>query len=68
VLSLLLHRLYAGWVTEGWCGFERAYRWDDRLAVRQEVLARLRRAADPDDGRLPFADVSYTLEPPARCP
>ena len=67
VLSLLLHRLYAGWVTDGWCGFERAYRWDDRLAVRQEVLARLRRTADPDDGRLPFADVSYTLESPARC-
>ena len=23
--------------------------------------------ADPDDGRLPFADVSYTLESPAGC-
>ena len=68
VLSLLLHRLYAGWVTEGWCEFEKAYRWADGIAVRQEVLARLRRRPDPDDVRLPFADVSYALEKAARCP
>ena len=30
VLSLLLHTLYAGRVTEAWCGFDRAYRWADR--------------------------------------
>jgi hypothetical protein len=68
VISLLLHRLYAGQVTEGWCAFEKAYRWPDRTAVKQEVLARLRRSPDPEDGRLPFVDVGYTLAPPGRCP
>jgi hypothetical protein len=66
-ISLLLHHLYMGRVTEGWCAFERAYRWADRAAIRQEVLARLRRTPDPDDGRLPFVDVAYTLAPPGRC-
>lgn len=67
VISLLLHMLYAGWVTDGWCTFERAYRWADRAAVKHEVLARLRRAPDPDDLRLPTADIGYTLTPPGRC-
>ena len=53
VLSLLLHALYAGRVTEAWCAFDRAYRWADRADVRQEVLRRLRLAPDPEDGRLP---------------
>ena len=64
---MLLHNLYAGWVTEAWCGFEKSYRWPDRTAVRQEVLARLKRSPDPDDGRLPLVDVSYTLTAPGRC-
>jgi hypothetical protein len=68
VLSLLLHTLYAGRVTEAWCGFDRAYRWADRADVRQEVLRRLRLAADPEDGRLPLIDLSYALTPPGRCP
>jgi hypothetical protein len=67
VLSLFLHMLYAGQVTEAWCTFERSYRWADRAAVRRDVLEALRRPADPEDARLPFADLSYTLAPPARC-
>src|SRR5262245_38418928 len=67
VLSLLLHTLYAGRVTEAWCGFERAYRWVDRADVRQEVTRRLRLAPDPEDGRLPSIDLSYTLAPPRPC-
>lgn len=67
VISLLLHMLYAGRVTEAWCTFERTYRWVDRAAVRQEVLERLRKAQDPEDARLPLADVSYMLAPPGRC-
>jgi len=67
VISLLLHMLYAGRVTEGWCTFERAYRWADRAAVRREILDALRRPPDPDDARLPLADLSYTLAPPGRC-
>lgn len=67
VLSLLLHTLYAGRVTEAWCGFERAYRWADRVDVRQEVLRRLRLAPDPEDGRLPPIDLGYALAPPGRC-
>ncbi|HSE94644.1 MAG TPA: hypothetical protein VLD61_02055 [Methylomirabilota bacterium] len=67
VISLLLHMLYAGRVTEGWCTFEQSYRWADRARVRQEVLARLRRTPDPEDARLPIADVAYTLAPPERC-
>ena len=68
VISLLLHMLYVGRVTEAWCTFERAYRWADRAAVRREVLEALRRPPDPDDSRLPLVDVSYTLAPPGRCP
>lgn len=68
VISLLLHMLYAGRVTEGWCTFERAYRWADRGAVRTEVLARLRRAPDPEDARLPPVDLAYAAAPPERCP
>jgi hypothetical protein len=67
VLSLLLHALYAGRVTEAWCGFDRGYRWADRADVRQEVLRRLRLAADPEDGRLPPIDLAYALTPPGRC-
>lgn len=67
VLSLLLHSLYAGRVTEGWCDFDRGYRWADRADVRQEVLRRLRLAPDPEDGRLPPIDLGYALTPPGRC-
>jgi hypothetical protein len=67
VLSLLLHTLYAGRVTEAWCGFDRAYRWADRADVRQEVLRRLRLAPDPEDGRLPPIDLTYALAPPGGC-
>ena len=67
VISLLLHMLYAGRVTEGWCAFDRAYRWSDRAAVRQEVLARLRKAPDPDDARRPSVDLGYALAPPEAC-
>jgi hypothetical protein len=67
VLSLLLHGLYAGRVTEAWCGFDRAYRWADRVDVRQEVVRRLRLAPDPEDGRLPPIDLGYALAPPGGC-
>ncbi|HWC02195.1 MAG TPA: hypothetical protein VHF87_05445 [Methylomirabilota bacterium] len=67
ILSVLLHTLYAGRVTEGWCAFDRAYRWADRTDVRQEVVRRLRLAPDPEDGRLPPIDLAYTLVPPGRC-
>jgi hypothetical protein len=67
VLSILLHTLYAGRVTEAWCSFERAYRWADRVDVRQEVIRRLRFAPDPEDGRLPPIDLGYTLAPPGPC-
>jgi hypothetical protein len=67
VLSVLLHTLYAGRVTEAWCGFDRAYRWADRADVRQEVLRRLRLAPDPEDGRLPPIDLAYALAPPGGC-
>jgi hypothetical protein len=67
VLSILLHALYAGRVTEAWCAFDRTYRWADRADVRQEVLRRLRLATDPEDGRLPPIDLAYTLTPPGRC-
>jgi hypothetical protein len=67
VLSLLLHTLYAGRVTEAWCSFDRSYRWADRADVRQEVIRRLRLAPDPEDGRLPLIDLSYALAPPGRC-
>lgn len=68
VISLLLHLLYAGRVTEGWCTFERTYRWADRAAVRQEVLDTLGRPPDPDDARVPPVDLSYTLASPGPCP
>lgn len=67
VISLLLHMLYAGRVTEGWCTFERSYRWADRSAVRQEVLTRLRKPPDPEDARLPSIDLGYALAPPDHC-
>jgi hypothetical protein len=67
VLSLLLHSLYAGRVTEAWCEFDRGYRWTDRADVRQEVLRRLRLAPDPEDGRLPPIDLGYALAPAGRC-
>jgi hypothetical protein len=67
VLSLLLHTLYAGRVTEAWCSFDRTYRWTDRADVRQEVIRRLRLAPDPEDGRLPPIDLGYALVPPGRC-
>jgi hypothetical protein len=68
VISILLHTLYAGRVTEAWCGFDRTYRWPDRLRVRQEVLRRLRLGPDPEEGRLPPIDLAYALAPPGRCP
>jgi hypothetical protein len=67
VLSILLHTLYAGRVTEAWCAFDRAYRWADRADVRQEVVRRLRLAMDPEDGRLPPIDLGYALAPPGGC-
>ncbi|HEV8310204.1 MAG TPA: hypothetical protein VGW35_21280 [Methylomirabilota bacterium] len=67
VISLLLHMLYAGRVTEAWCTFERSYRWADRAAVRQEVLDGLKKAPDPDDPRVPPVDLSYALATPGRC-
>jgi hypothetical protein len=67
VLSVLLHTLYAGRVTEAWCGFDRAYRWADRADVRQEVIRRLRLAPDPEDGRLPPIDLGYALALPGGC-
>ena len=67
VLSLLLHTLYAGRVTEAWCAFDRAYRWADQADVKQEVTRRLRLAPDPEDGRLPPIDLAYTLAAPGRC-
>lgn len=68
VISMVLHTLYAGRVTEAWCTFGRMYRWADAATVRQEILARLRKSPDPDDLRLPLADLGYTLAPPDRCP
>jgi hypothetical protein len=67
VLSLLLHTLYAGRVTEAWCSFDRAYRWADRADVRQEVVRRLRLAPDPEDGRLAPIDLGYALAPRGGC-
>jgi hypothetical protein len=67
ILSLLLHTLYAGRVTEAWCAFDRTYRWADRADVRQEVVRRLRLAADSENGRLPPIDLGYALTPPGRC-
>jgi hypothetical protein len=67
ILSLLLHTLYAGRVTEAWCAFDRAYRWADRADVKQEVARRLRLAPDPEDGRLPPIDLTYILAAPDRC-
>jgi hypothetical protein len=66
-ISLLLHLLYAGRVTEAWCTFDRSYRWADQAAVRQEVLETLRRAPEPDDPRVPPIDLAYALAPPGRC-
>jgi hypothetical protein len=67
ILSVLLHTLYAGRVTEAWCGFDRAYRWADRADIRQEVIRRLRLPPDPEDGRLSPIDLGYALTPPGRC-
>lgn len=68
VISILVHGLYAGRVTEAWCGFEKAYRWPDRARIRQEVLRRLRMAADPEEGRIPPVDLAYATAAPGRCP
>jgi hypothetical protein len=68
VLSLLLHALYAGRVTEAWCRFGRQYRWADRQAVWQEVMDGLREAADPEDARVSPIDLRYALARPGRCP
>jgi hypothetical protein len=68
VISILLHTLYAGRVTEAWCGFDRAYRWSDRAKVRQEVLRRLRLGPDPEEGRIAAVDLAYALAPLGRCP
>jgi hypothetical protein len=66
-ISVLLHLLYAGQVTEAWCAFERTYRWADRATVRREVVEALKRPPDPEDARHPFVDLSYTLAAPGRC-
>jgi hypothetical protein len=66
-ISLLLHLLYAGRVTEAWCTFESTYRWADRAAIRRDVIEALRRPSDPENARLPFADLSYALAAPGRC-
>lgn len=68
LISILVHTLYAGRVTDAWCGFEKAYRWPDRARVRQEVLRRLRLAPDPEEGRIPPVDLAYAATPPGRCP
>jgi hypothetical protein len=68
LISILLHTLYAGRVTEAWCAFDRAYRWSDRARVRQEVQHRLRVGPDPEEGRIPAIDLGYALAPPGRCP
>jgi hypothetical protein len=67
VISILLHTLYAGRVTEAWCGFERAYRWADRDTVRGEVVSRLRHPAEPQEDRIPPVDLAYALAPPGPC-
>jgi hypothetical protein len=67
-ISLLLHTLYAGRVTEAWCAFDKNYRWADQAAVRQEVLETLRRPPEADDPRVPPIDLAYALAPPERCP
>lgn len=66
-ISIFLHLLYAGRVTEAWCAFDRSYRWADRAAVRQEILDALRKAPDPDDARVPPVDLGYLLTPPGTC-
>ena len=66
-ISLVLHMLYAGRVTEAWCTFDRAYRWADVAAVRQEILEGLKLPPDPDDPRAPTVDLSYALVPPGPC-
>ena len=66
-ISIFLHLLYAGRVTEAWCTFDRSYRWADRAAVRQETLDALRKAPDPDDPRVPPVDLGYLLAPPGTC-
>lgn len=67
VISILLHTLYAGRVTDAWCAFERAYRWADRARVREEVQRRLRLGAEPGEDRIPPVDLAYALAPPGRC-
>ncbi|MGH7579818.1 MAG: hypothetical protein ACREM9_06580 [Gemmatimonadales bacterium] len=67
VLSILLHMLYAGRVTDGWCTFGREYRWADREAVWQEVVDGLREPADPDDARVAPIDLRYATARPGRC-
>jgi hypothetical protein len=67
VISILLHTLYAGRVTEAWCAFDKTYRWSDRAPVRQEVLARLRLGPDPENGRIAPVDLAYALAPPGNC-
>jgi len=67
-ISILVHTLYAGRVTDAWCAFEKSYRWPDRARVRQEVLRRLRLPADPEEGRIPSADLAYAAAAPGRCP
>jgi len=66
-ISIVLHLLYSGRVTEAWCTFDRTYRWADRAAVRQEVLDALKKSPDADNPRLPPVDLSYTLAPPGPC-
>lgn len=67
VLSILLHMLYAGRVTDAWCTFGREYRWADREAVWQEVMDGLREPADPEDARVAPVDLRYATARPGRC-
>jgi hypothetical protein len=66
-LGIVLHMLYSGRATEGWCAFDRLYRWADRSAVRQELVEALRKPPDADDPRVPPIDLGYTLAPPKTC-
>ena len=52
-------------MTEAWCGFERAYRWADRAAVRQEVLEALRKPPIPTIRACRPSTLGYALARPA---
>jgi hypothetical protein len=66
-LGIVLNMLYSGRATDGWCAFDRLYRWADRSAVRQELVEALRKPPDADDPRVPPIDLGYTLATPKTC-